>query len=134
MLKTEHFVLNDVSTLADTVKRIALLDVGEITDDITRQAAISSIRAYQKHISPQKGFACAYRILYGSSCSENIKNIIEEVGLLDAIPLARQQFALCRDAKLIIQSNLLANQKKNDNCQDMFFCSLECCDIIGDFT
>ncbi|HLO86270.1 MAG TPA: membrane protein insertion efficiency factor YidD [Nostocaceae cyanobacterium] len=113
MLSNNNLDLNDISRFADTVKRIALLDVGEATDYMTRKAAISSIRSYQKHISPRKGFACACRIIYGESCSERIKNIIQEVGLFNAGPLARQQFALCRNASLLIKT-----QYSSRDCDD----------------
>ena len=36
-----------------------------------RYLALCAIRFYQRHLSPKKGFGCAYRIVYGGcGCSD----------------------------------------------------------------
>ncbi len=66
-------------------------------DGSARGAAITCITAYQTHVSPYKGFSCAYRVAYGGeSCSAFVKRTIEEQGIGPAISLAQQRFALCR--------------------------------------
>ncbi|HAZ49213.1 MAG TPA: hypothetical protein DDW76_23430 [Cyanobacteria bacterium UBA11369] len=55
---------------------------------------IASIKAYQRYISPHKGFSCAHRLLYGGeSCSGYIKGAAQK-GLLQALSSARERF-LC---------------------------------------
>ena len=67
--------------------------------------AVLSIAGYQKYLSPHKGFACAYRVLYGEhSCSQYLKDQIQERGLLQGVPLARKRFQACREAKIILQN------------------------------
>jgi hypothetical protein len=46
-------------------------------DGSARGAAITCITAYQNHVSPYKGFSCAYRVAYGGeSCSAFVKRTI----------------------------------------------------------
>src|SRR4028119_2453345 len=66
-------------------------------DGSARGAAITCITAYQNHVSPYKGFSCAYRVAYGGeSCSAFVKRTIEEHGIRPAMSLAQQRFAQCR--------------------------------------
>lgn len=59
--------------------------------------AIASIAAYQKHLSPRKGFHCAHRALHGgASCSEFVRRAIARHGLREARWLARARFGECR--------------------------------------
>jgi len=59
-------------------------------DVLTRRAPCALIAAYQRHISPHKGFHCAYRVQHGGqSCSGYIKRMIHERGLMAAIPISR---------------------------------------------
>jgi putative component of membrane protein insertase Oxa1/YidC/SpoIIIJ protein YidD len=51
-------------------------------DGSARGAAITCITAYQNHVSPYKGFSCAYRVAYGGeSCSAFVKRTIGEQGV-----------------------------------------------------
>jgi putative component of membrane protein insertase Oxa1/YidC/SpoIIIJ protein YidD len=60
--------------------------------------ALVSIEAYQRWLSPFKGFHCAYSVVHGDSCSDRIKQAVAEHGLFAACPLALDQFAKCRTA------------------------------------
>jgi putative component of membrane protein insertase Oxa1/YidC/SpoIIIJ protein YidD len=61
--------------------------------------AVNAISLYQRHISPYKGFQCAYRVYSGKcSCSEYAKRIVAKRGawaLLNAMP---RQFSRCKSA------------------------------------
>lgn len=51
-------------------------------DSLSRQISVAAISGYQKHISPYKGFACAYHLLYGGeSCSNYLKRVVTKEGL-----------------------------------------------------
>jgi putative component of membrane protein insertase Oxa1/YidC/SpoIIIJ protein YidD len=70
--------------------------ISNSVDTLSRKIVIDSIAAYQTHISPRKGFACAHRILHGDeSCSMYIKRILGEESLMSAIQLSRQRFKAC---------------------------------------
>ncbi len=61
--------------------------------------ALAAIAAYQRHLSPQKGFCCAHRIQYGGpSCSEYACQTLTVYGLWQTLPLIRDRLRACRDA------------------------------------
>ena len=66
---------------------------------IGAQLAADAIRAYQRWISPYKGFSCAYRVLHGGrSCSAFGKRLVMRSGVTKAIATMRSRFAACRAA------------------------------------
>ncbi|MEQ8962685.1 MAG: membrane protein insertion efficiency factor YidD [Coleofasciculus sp. C2-GNP5-27] len=68
-------------------------------DTPTRQIAIACIGGYQRYLSPHKGFACAYRRLHGGdSCSQYVKNLLTQQGVIATLNASRQRFQACRDA------------------------------------
>lgn len=63
--------------------------------------SLALIDGYQRHISPRKGFCCAYRVRHGGpGCSGFAKRAIAELGLWRALPQIRQRFADCKAAAL----------------------------------
>lgn len=85
-------------------------------DPKASQVAISAITGYQKYISPRKGFSCAHRVLYGGdSCSQHVKKLIAEHGLIAAVPLTRQRFKNCRSANLILRSETEEERRRRQN-------------------
>lgn len=68
--------------------------------DLTLRAiATHSINGYQRYLSPRKGFSCAHRLLYrGESCSQYIKQVIADEGLLAGLQKAKSRFQACRVA------------------------------------
>jgi putative component of membrane protein insertase Oxa1/YidC/SpoIIIJ protein YidD len=83
-------------------------------DTLTRHSAAALITGYQRHISPHKGFSCAYRVLHGSeSCSAYIKRSILEQGLIEAISLSRQRFQACKSAHQVLLSRRQTLQATN---------------------
>ncbi|MBD2542477.1 membrane protein insertion efficiency factor YidD [Planktothricoides raciborskii] len=72
-------------------------------DRWTRKKLASSIAVYQRYLSPLKGYSCAHRVLYGGeSCSQYVKRMILERGLVDAVFYSRQRFQDCKSAYFIL--------------------------------
>jgi putative component of membrane protein insertase Oxa1/YidC/SpoIIIJ protein YidD len=66
------------------------------------QTAIASLNAYQKHLSPHKGFSCPHRLLHGGeSCSDYVKRLLMNQNLKSAIQMAPQRFKACKIAAQI---------------------------------
>jgi putative component of membrane protein insertase Oxa1/YidC/SpoIIIJ protein YidD len=104
---------------------------------LPRYGAAGLITAYQKYLSPLKGFSCAHRVLHqGESCSQYVKRTILERGLSDALPQTRQRFRDCRSAYLTILASqsdseeappeyegAASPKKKKKSCFDHPYCS-----------
>jgi putative component of membrane protein insertase Oxa1/YidC/SpoIIIJ protein YidD len=97
---------------------------------VLSRLALAAIGGYQRHLSPRKGYACAYRVLHGGTgCSGHAKRAIAELGLWGAVPAIRQRFADCRDAAEELRDKKRKRQKDKwyDNCD----CGAGCnCDVI----
>ena len=58
--------------------------------------ALRAIRAYQRALSPRKGFSCAYRRATGrDGCSGYGYRVIQRFGLLAGLTLLRRRLRLC---------------------------------------
>lgn len=65
----------------------------------TAQTAMAFLGAYQKHLSPRKGFSCPHRLLHeGESCSDYVKNIMLNQDLKTTIKMASERFKACKMA------------------------------------
>ena len=54
---------------------------------------------YQRHLSPRKGWRCAYSVLHGGpGCSGFAREAIQAHGYGTAAPLIRQRFRECKQA------------------------------------
>lgn len=75
---------------------------------------------YQRFISPYKGFRCAHAALHhGDSCSQAVKNIIHEHGLLKSRTLIKRRFKSCRQAYETLQVQRDSDDKnKKGRCRD----------------
>ena len=61
-----------------------------------RRVALALITAYQRYLSPYKGFSCAYRIHAGrASCSTLGYRVIRRYGVLKGLSLLRQRTGKC---------------------------------------
>jgi len=81
-----------------------------------KNLALLSIYFYQKHISPRKGYKCAYSALYNEpSCSCFCKNQIESKGLLQGIKSTVERFKECKHAAVIIKEKRKAMKEKANN-------------------
>jgi putative component of membrane protein insertase Oxa1/YidC/SpoIIIJ protein YidD len=71
-----------------------------------RYGTVLAINAYQRYMSPYKGFTCAHRHLYkGDSCSQYVKRIVVEESLEGAWIAIRERFQECREANLILRNS-----------------------------
>ena len=58
--------------------------------------ALLAVRLYQRHLSPHKGFVCAYRVHTGRcSCSEIGFRAIRRFGVIDGCAVLRERLNLC---------------------------------------
>ena len=64
--------------------------------DLLRSVALGAIRLYQRHVSPHKGFACAYRVHTGRcGCSALGYRAIRRFGVAKGWLVLRERTALC---------------------------------------
>ena len=71
--------------------------------------AIQGIQRYQKHLSPHKGFSCAYSRFYGAeSCSEYFRRTVRTYGLSKAIPLFEQRLRDCKLANATLKAQRIS--------------------------
>ncbi|PHV08611.1 hypothetical protein CSQ96_03450 [Janthinobacterium sp. BJB412] len=61
-----------------------------------KSIALAAIALYRRHLSPIKGFSCAYRLHTGrDSCSAYGQRVIERYGLRAGLALLRRRMAAC---------------------------------------
>jgi putative component of membrane protein insertase Oxa1/YidC/SpoIIIJ protein YidD len=115
------------------------------------QWIVACISSYQKHISPRKGWNCAYRVRNGGeSCSQWIKIAVMQHGCITAIPLIRTRFAACKEAANSLRreshENTSSNldqeieaqekrkpRKRKSDCCDGWSDMGGCCDVFPSF-
>jgi len=77
--------------------------------------ALSAIRGYQRHLSPHKGFNCAYRCATGrDGCSAHGYRVIERFGLWTGLALLRRRLRLCGDtyrSRILVRNPVLYHQR-----------------------
>jgi putative component of membrane protein insertase Oxa1/YidC/SpoIIIJ protein YidD len=79
---------------------------------LTQRTALWSIDAYQKYISPRKGFACPHRLLHGGlSCSDYVKELLTHQNLTSAIQSSTRRFRDCA-----LASKALKSEKREGGC------------------
>ena len=72
------------------------MDIALVGRDLMRQLALATITAYQRYLSPYKGFCCAYRIHTGrASCSAIGYRVIRRYGVFAGVALLRRRTYLC---------------------------------------
>jgi putative component of membrane protein insertase Oxa1/YidC/SpoIIIJ protein YidD len=73
----------------------------------TNQLADLAVRNYQKHLSPHKGFSCAYCRLYGgASCSGYFREVLADRGLSQALRLFPDRLQACQKANYILRMQM----------------------------
>ena|ERR1035437_883700 len=64
--------------------------------------AIAAICAYQRYISPYKGYRCAYGAVWGGrSCSHYARRAISRAGLWRGLLLFHRRLGSCAEAALL---------------------------------
>lgn len=92
-----------------------------------KQLALAAIRLYQRHLSPHKGFCCAYRVHTGrASCSNLGFRAIRRLGIWRGLAVLRQRLEKCGIAHRRHRRRSLARRGQAG------FCDLPC-DIPCDF-
>lgn len=97
-----------------------------------RRAAIAAIRAYQRHLSPRKGYGCAYRLVHGGSgCSGVGLRVIRRYGLAAGLLLLRERTRRCSAAHHQARAHrrLAAPHQRGDcdiGCLDCLPCDAAC--------
>jgi uncharacterized protein len=80
--------------------------------------AIRSILLYQNHISPRKGFRCAYSVFHNDlSCSSFCKNEIATDGVIKGITSTLKRFQSCRHAELSIKKKNSVSVIENEDSE-----------------
>lgn len=97
-------------------------------EKVVSSFAISSIRGYQRYLSPRKGFCCAYGQLHNTaSCSAYFKQAIEQFGLPTAVTLFKKRLRHCQKASRIVNaSRSSSSQRKRktpNECQQYCDCA-----------
>jgi putative component of membrane protein insertase Oxa1/YidC/SpoIIIJ protein YidD len=70
-----------------------------------RFVALSCIRAYQRFISPHKGFHCAYRVCTGcASCSELGYRAVRRFGAVKGLAVLDGRLARCAEAARLMRA------------------------------
>ena len=79
--------------------------------------ALLAISGYQRHISPRKGFACAYRVAHGRpSCFRLARRVIERRGLLAGLALLRLRLHACTTAAATLAFQVPNHPVVNEGC------------------
>lgn len=75
---------------------------------IAARAVDGLIRAYQRHLSPRKGFTCAHLVAHGGrSCSAAVRDVVARRGLARGVVPTVLRFVACyRAATMLQQSNV----------------------------
>ncbi len=69
-------------------------------------AADRLIRAYQRRLSPRKGYACAHRVAHGGTgCSEAVRQIVTRRGVLRGARPTVARFVACYQAAGMLAQN-----------------------------
>jgi len=82
-----------------------------------KQICLLLIEFYQRIISPRKGFKCAHHALHrGPTCSNAVKSLIEEHGLIGAWPQIKARFKACRVAYQAILDTPTSRPRSDISC------------------
>ncbi|MEL6927707.1 MAG: membrane protein insertion efficiency factor YidD [Cyanobacteria bacterium J06600_6] len=96
-------------------------------EKIFKTCLLLAIRVYQQHISPYKGFSCAYRVLHqGQSCSSYFQSCITEQSFDRACVSLQQRLLDCHQANLILQRKIshkhrsknYRRRRRNSSCSE----------------
>jgi putative component of membrane protein insertase Oxa1/YidC/SpoIIIJ protein YidD len=107
-----QFMDSSYSTIESRSKGILRFRSLSLLDRSLRSVAIATIAAYQRHLSPRKGYSCSHRIVHGGhSCSESIKNTLADKSLFEATLLARKRFRECDIAYMSLKNQPVKSER-----------------------
>ncbi|MFN0051013.1 MAG: membrane protein insertion efficiency factor YidD [Planctomycetales bacterium] len=96
---------------------------------------LAAISRYQRHISPYKGFRCAFRAHRGGlSCSAYGQQVIREHGLLQGLRLLRQRFRECAASAQSLRSSEAQGptRQQDDSLPRECNCAADGCLLIAE--
>ncbi len=97
--------------------------------DCLRPIALAAIRAYQRWLSPHKGFVCAFRVHTGrDSCSAYGYRVISRYGVPAGLALLRRRLAAC-GAQHRLHAPL--RQPQGSLRRQAGYCDLPACDVVA---
>jgi uncharacterized protein len=104
-----------------------------LANSIAAQFTDFSIGAYQRYVSPYKGFCCAYRAHTGKrSCSSYGRAIVQKLGLFAFLAALPRQFERCKlaYAQLLTKRQAASgnSDQKNKKMSDIIDCNP--CDVV----
>lgn len=97
---------------------------------------MAAIQAYQRHLSPRKGYGCAYRLAHGGSgCSGVGLRLVRRHGVVDGLALLRRRLHKCGEAHAAQRARHAAYRRarlsQRGDC-DPGCDVLDCCDLPCD--
>lgn len=98
-----------------------------------RPSALLAIEAYQRWLSPLKGYRCAHaRLNHGLTCSQYGKQVIAERGVILGILALRERFDACHDAAQLLRSRQCSSMsmESGSGSEEAGKC---CGEMSGDF-
>lgn len=107
---------------------------------VPQRLALGAIRAYQRHLSPRKGFVCAFRAHTGrDGCSAYGLRVIGRYGLLRGLALLRSRLGDCGRVHFLQQCHLHRHRPHAQRHaatapplrRQTGFCDAPSCDIPG---
>ena len=79
---------------------------------------LRAIVFYQHHISPRKGYRCAYGRLHGGTgCSGFARDTIAQYGWRAALPQIRARFAACKLAAQTLRAQIELDKSSDSNAK-----------------
>ena len=91
--------------------------------------ALAVITAYQRHLSPRKGFCCAHRVQQGGpSCSEYARQTLTVYGLWRTVPLLWQRLCAFREGACASGDQL---DDEVEERKKPWWHVLDCLDVFG---
>ncbi|MEL6585666.1 MAG: membrane protein insertion efficiency factor YidD [Pseudomonadota bacterium] len=94
--------------------------------------ALGGICAYQRYLSPRKGFRCAYSVAHGGTgCSGYAKFAIRDHGFWCALPLIRQRFRACQAAYVALRRSEEEDRERRAQRRKDGLCDTACCGAEG---
>jgi len=105
--------------------------------DLPRTALLAAIRFYKRHVSPRKGFGCAYRVHTGRcSCSTLGYRAVSRYGVFRGLGLLRLRLDRCHEVFVRHHGRTLGARRgqvgdcdPGCDCGDASACDLGGCDL-----
>jgi putative component of membrane protein insertase Oxa1/YidC/SpoIIIJ protein YidD len=98
-----------------------------------RQTALAAIGAYQRYVSPYKGFCCAYRVYTShASCSALGARVIRRFGVWHGLQMLKQRMRRCGEVhrRCIDSVQRRARAAQRGHCDfDFGMPDADCCDV-----